>query len=277
MNSAINNKADNSDLTALQGVVDGKMDEMTVDSAPTSGSSNLVTSGGVYTAINNKSVSNVGVTVDDDNNLTVTVEQADGTSKSGSVILPAGGEIEVEERVSMINDIINRTVVYPQDFAYNITGKWGSHGWTIMRAGSTTAKALCYDAESKTLKECTFTNCDLVSDGTMNTSSYSTALSYTMLIEFFSFLIGVYVDISDGTGSICYRDGTYVYCANCTVTDYVISAINNVNLYGSSVVQWTGGESTTLELATTTDFTDLITPDSILNMAPSSYTKIIDL
>ena len=30
------------------------MDKMTVDSAPTSGSSNLVTSGGVYTAINNK-------------------------------------------------------------------------------------------------------------------------------------------------------------------------------------------------------------------------------
>ena len=128
MNSAINNKADNSDLTALQGVVDGKMDEMTVDSAPTSGSSNLVTSGGVYTAINNKADASalstlqstvntintyaiksagtsgqvwtsdgsgagkwanaeVSASVDDSNNLTVTVNGV-----SVSVALPSGGK-----------------------------------------------------------------------------------------------------------------------------------------------------------------------------------------
>ena len=41
-------------INTVSTAVAGKMDNMTVDTTPTSGSSNLVTSGGVYTAINGK-------------------------------------------------------------------------------------------------------------------------------------------------------------------------------------------------------------------------------
>lgn len=44
----------NSNVTALQNTVAGKQDKLTIDSTPTSGSSNPVSSGGVYTAINSK-------------------------------------------------------------------------------------------------------------------------------------------------------------------------------------------------------------------------------
>lgn len=47
--------ADHSTLTTLKTTVAGKQDKLTFDSTPTSGSTNPVTSGGVYSAINTKS------------------------------------------------------------------------------------------------------------------------------------------------------------------------------------------------------------------------------
>ena len=52
--------ADHSTLTTLKTTVAGKQDKLTFDSTPTENSTNPVTSGGVFSAINNKSASAVG-------------------------------------------------------------------------------------------------------------------------------------------------------------------------------------------------------------------------
>lgn len=122
MNSAINNKADNSDLTALQGVVDGKMDEMTVDSAPTSGSANLVTSGGVYTAINNVG-SNLGLGEAATKGVSTSVTSGDSNLVTGDAVFQAinsqsGGKKLYTGPLSdlVIIDVDSSTITIPQEF-----------------------------------------------------------------------------------------------------------------------------------------------------------------
>lgn len=56
-------------INTVSEAVEDKMDKMTVDSVPTSGSNNLVTSGGVYTAINNSSGSSWEVLWEDSTGL----------------------------------------------------------------------------------------------------------------------------------------------------------------------------------------------------------------
>ena len=74
------------------------------------------------TAIANKAISSVGASVDADNNLTITVAQADGTSKSGSVALPAGGGVELFVLSNSEFSITTTcTEIWPQTSAYALT------------------------------------------------------------------------------------------------------------------------------------------------------------
>lgn len=102
-NNIVNTYATKTELT--NGLA-GKQNALTFDSAPTSGSSNPVTSGGVYSAINSKVdkttqeqkdaeqdgklPTGVSTSLDSDNNLTVGITQANGSVISDTVNLPVG-------------------------------------------------------------------------------------------------------------------------------------------------------------------------------------------
>ncbi len=259
------------------------MDNMTVDSAPAPGSSNLVTSGGVYTAINDKSVSDVAMAVDADNNLSVTVKQADGTSKSGSVALP-GGEIEIKNygEVGATNKL---TITLTSSESVS-TSSTSNRTWYLFEAeDSYLSEGLYYDPDSNTIKKCGLKTIKQTQSGTLATSLYNSNVS-RLLSYFQNALVGKRLT-SENSNNITTSHTIYykvdsksiileVSCTYGSNENYDrITAVSSVKAYSTSYNNTLSGTLNLTRVSNST--TSIYHQCDEYNEIPSTYVKIADL
>ena len=238
------------------------------------------------TSIANKAVSSVGVAVDDSNNLTVTVAQADGTSKSGSVALPAGGEIEVEELVSKMESM-TRTVTFDSAFTIALSSSNSASFNTYKIDEVVDTHGLYYDSNNNIFKECITKHQTAVASGTVSTSKYNNSLATDMasshvIYKAFSFLIGM-----SGTSTsysfdqwyACFRYNNIVLQVKVKLSGSEITGIDGVTVCSSSssVSIPAGTYEMQWVRRTANEGMYTIPNDSSAPIVPSTYTKIADL
>lgn len=281
----------------MKSAINSKMDNMTVDSAPASGSSNLVTSGGVYTAINGKAVSDVAMAVDADNNLSVTVKQADGTSKSGSVELPVpqAGEIPVEYYTSDEGRIDwdvypTKSVTFSESITIS-TSTSASKRFVITdyEDDVTNSDGLYYDSDNNVMRRVVTVEHGNVRMGSSSISTlrYTTLKSgtnYTAIVDAFSWLIGKSIgDTNNGLitsssslGVAFKLNSSIVIGIKLTIASGVITALGEIQVFsettstsisGTYKVYWVTDNSTTYSSK----------GPWILDTMPSTYTQIVTL
>ena len=230
-------------------------------------------------SITGKGISDIVATLDGDN-LAVTVKQADGTSKSGSVTLPKGGEIEVED---LGVPPVSATVTFPSSVTLTQNGS-SSTTFYIMKLTSTgeSETALYYDGFDNCLKKCSVDNFTLGYSGTLKPTYYMGSIAGTdtetkLKAGLDSFLLGMKTSLkSNGTTSttlLYVKVGNYVVLqTTLTLTDDVVTAYTVNSAYITSTSRTLSG-SQTVSVAYYNSSVYRYPASAI----PSTYHKIADL
>lgn len=239
------------------------------------------------TAIANKAISSVGASVDDSNNLTITVKQADGTSKSGSVALPAGGEIPVEQygTKAVTGNLISRTVTFGSSISFSCTSMLSSADYHRKSSGANDTietDGLYLDTDTNTLKRCIKT--EMAHDysstvsGRYSASTVDSGTTLTVIQNAFSFLKGLYLIDSNNPFVYYIIGSSCIFQLICTLdSSQKITAIDRVWCIkigsSSGTVTLNGNYTATLSLE---DGTSGRIGENLGSM-PSTYRQILDL
>ena len=229
-------------------------------------------------SITGKGISDIVATVDGDN-LAVTVKQADGTSKSGSVTLPAGGEIEVEEYGV---PEVSTTLTFSTSVTIGTTVSGGSGNLYVLKltAGDSNT-ALYYDKVNNCLKKCMVTEFTTGYSGTYQLTKYTTNVGTTneaYLREALDpYVLGMRVSPMSSTAKyLRLLIGSYVIVTltltltDMVITDYTISAVWATSASTSKTIP---AGSQTVSVIYDSTSCSYPNPSQIV----STYTKIIDL
>lgn len=225
--------------------------------------------------------------MDDSNNLTITVAQADGTNKSGSVVLP-GGAVKIENYNIPLSEVFNRTVVFNTSISLDTSGS-SSDTYYIPKITNNGVgdSGIYYDSDECCIKICTDADLTLTSGGTVTMSKYwvstnTNVSKYPAIADAFSFLIGMKVYSKRGVGysypKIMYKLGTnFVIEITVSLTDCVITELRSFGFHSTSAGTKTLSGTMTATLLIETLILEGSTLEALIpvnNIIPSTYKEI---
>ena len=143
------------------------------------------------------------MTVDGDNNLTVTVSQADGMSKSGSVELPVpqAGEVPVEAYGTYVDTAnFNKTMTFSSSKSFATTSTVNNWYFYITTASNPmSSDTLFFDKTNNLIKRGSVYSITVGSSGSAKGNKKTSSLSdsqKTWLETEFSWLVGLTLNLS---------------------------------------------------------------------------------